>query len=146
MAYRTVLLKGDPLRKELIAAGTITPGMLIERTSSNTVQAHSGAGQNAQRLFAVEDDLQGKEIGENYSAANAVQFHACRPGDEVYAILATSQTVVIGDFLESAGNGYLRKHTASSAGAIEYPEAIVGTALTAVTTTSAVARIVVEVM
>ena len=144
--HRTILLKGDPLRKEGKANAAITPGDLIERMSTGNVRKHASAGQNNNRLFAVEDDLQGNGVSDNYSTNNKVQFVAARAGDEIYARIATSQTIVIGDKLESAGDGSLRKHTATSAGAVEYPEAIVGIALEAVTTTSSAGRCEVEVV
>lgn len=133
MAYKTITIMGDGVRKEATAtAVAITPGMLVERTSAGLVQAHSNAGQPAQTMFAVEDDLQGNEITDNYSASAIIQFNVFRRGDEVYAILNDGEDVSIADFLESAGNGKLRKHTASSAGAVEYPNSIVGVALEAV--------------
>lgn len=132
MAYKTITLMGTPVRKEYTAtAVAITPGFLLERTSSGTVQAHGNAGQNAVRMFALEDDIQGKEIGDNYVASTLIQCGVFNAGDEVYALLADGETAVIGSFLESNGDGYLKVHAASSAGAIEYPEAIVAQALAA---------------
>ena len=131
MAYRTITLMGDPVRKESTAAAAITPGMLIERTSADKVQAHSSAGQNAEKMFALEDDLQGNEIGTAYSADNIVQIGFFKPGDEVYALLADGENAAIGDYLESNGSGYMRVYAASSAGAVEYPSSIVGVALEA---------------
>ena len=134
MAYKTikVLWATPQLQQELIAtAVAITPGFLVERTSGGTVQAHSNAGQNAQRMFALEDELQGKEIGDNYAVSALIQFGIFRAGDQVYALLADGENASIGSFLESNGDGYLKVHAASSAGAVEYPEAIVGQALAA---------------
>lgn len=147
MAYKTVTVKSLYfVQKEALANAAITPGHLVELMSTGKLRVHAGAGQNAQRAFAIEDSLQGKEIGEAYSSSNQVLYRIYQRGDEVYAILTTSQTIVIGDFLESAGNGTLRKHSTDSAGVVEYPEAIVGIALEAKTTTSAVARILVEII
>ena len=75
-----------------------------------------------------------------------------RSGDEVYAILATSQTIVVGDLLASAGDGTLEKFTAikcdsnASAGAVTTPLQAVAVALEAVTTTSATKRIKVRII
>lgn len=142
MAFKTILLKGDPLRKEGKAGGTITPGQLIKENSSALLIVHAQAGGPAQAWFATEDALQGNDISDDYSSGNRVQFVAARPGDEIYAILATSQTVAIGDLLESAGNGNLRKH----GGNMESGDCILAVAREAVTTTGAVARIVVEII
>jgi hypothetical protein len=99
-------------------------------------------------MFALEDELQGKEIGDNYSSGNRVLYGVFRTGEEINAILATSQTIVIGDLLESAGNGYLRKHSPdpedSEFRAVQ--QGILARAMEAVTTTGAVARIRAEIM
>lgn len=131
MAIKTIQVKGTGIRNEREAAAAITPGMLIERTSADKVQAHSNAGQNAARLFAVEDDLQGKDIDTAYGAGDRVQFNVFRPGDWVFALLADGQNAGIGDYLESNGDGYLKVHAAGSAGVVEYPEAIVAQAVEA---------------
>lgn len=133
MAYKTITIIGDPVRKELTAtAVAITPGFLVERTSTaGQCQAHANAGQNAVRMFALEDDLQGKEIGDNYAVSVLIQVGIFNAGDEVYALLADGENAAIGSFLESNGDGYLKVHAASSAGAVEYPEAIVGQSLVA---------------
>jgi hypothetical protein len=153
MAYKTIAVKGDPVRLEIKAtAATLYPGYLLERTSAGLVKAHSNAGQNAQKLFALEDDLQGKEINDAYSASARIQCGIFRSGDQVYAVLKDGENVSIGDFLESAGTGELQKHTASSAGAVEYPEAIVGVAVEALDLSTSAAeslanrRILVEII
>lgn len=151
MAFNTILLKGDPLRKEGKAGGAITPGHLIVENSSGNLVVHPTAGGNAQALIAIEDALQGKEISGAYAANNRVQYVALRPGDEFYAILTTSQTIAIGDFLESNGDGTFRKHTPpteASNGVMSatelYYKAIVARAREAKTTTGTVARIILE--
>lgn len=129
----TIELKkyGDNVIKEITGSGTIYPGMLLERTysSGSKVKAHSNAGQNAQPLFAIEDALQGNDIDDAYSSGALVRCEYFRSGDEVNAILADGESVTVGDFLESNGAGYLRKHSADSAGVVEYPECIVAVAL-----------------
>ena len=73
-------------------------------------------------------------------------------GDEVNAILNTSQTIVVGDLLASAGDGTLEEFTAikcdsdASAGAVTTPLQAVAVALEAVTTTSATKRIKVRII
>jgi len=122
--------------EEYKAAGTITPGMLLQLTSADKVQAHANAGQNQLPMFALEDELQGRGIDTDYTADNQVQVWVPYRGDMVYALLNDGETVVIGDYLESAGNGKLRKHVpiVDSASDVEtiYPNAIVGQAVEAV--------------
>jgi len=108
MAYKTITLKGDPVRFERAAAAAITPGFLIELTSADTVQAHATAGGTAATVFALEDENQGKEIADAYTLANVVLAAVFKPGDEVLGLLADGENAAIGSFLESNGDGYLR--------------------------------------
>lgn len=131
MAKNTIKLKKySDVIEEYVAAATITPGMLLEYTSAGKVQAHQNAGQNVVQMFALEDELQGNGIDDDYSSDDPVQVWVPGRGDQVYAILKDDTVAVTtGDYLESAGGGYLQKHEADSAGAVEYPEAIVAQAL-----------------
>jgi hypothetical protein len=86
--------------------------------------------------FAVEDELQGGSIDDAYAASSRVQVWTPQRGDVVYALLKDGQNVVIGDLLESAGDGTLQKWvadtwTSQNVGTI-YGQVIVGTALEAV--------------
>ena len=141
---KTILLKGDPLRKEREAGGAITPGDLIKVGSDGKVVVHATAGGNAQRAFAIENDLAGEEIGDAYASGERVQYLVCRRGDEVMARLKASENVVVGDFLESAGDGTLQKHVVESSGAI-YVEQIVGMVLEA-SNVGTVARVAIEIV
>ncbi len=115
MAPKTIVLKGDPLRKERTAAGTITPGFLIELDTNGDVVAHATDGGDAARMVAIEDALQGNEIGDDYSSGDQVQYVTPRPGDELYMWLADGETASIGSFLISKGNGELKVFTGDSA-------------------------------
>lgn len=126
-----ILKKYVDIYIEKIAAGTIVPGMLLELTSADKVQAHSNAGQDAVPYFAIEDALQGKGINNNYAVDDRVRVWVAIQGSEVYAWLADGENASIGSLLESDGNGRLRVHTADSAGAVEYPLAIVAQAIEA---------------
>lgn len=133
MAYKTIPVKCfTPVRDEAIAAAAITPGHLIERTSAGKVQVHSTAGGPVHKAFAVEDELQGNEIGDTYAADDLVQFNIFRPGDRVYALLKDGQNVAIGAFLESAGDGTLQAWAADASGAVGQSNQVVGQALEAV--------------
>ena len=134
MTIRTIVLKGDPPRFEDLADGTITPGFLIEKTATG-VKAHATSGGNAAKMFAIENALQGDEIGDNYTAGDRVQYVHAKSGDEIYAYLADGQDVSVNSPLESNGNGYLKLHTppveSSERTGTEYYDAIVGYALEA---------------
>jgi hypothetical protein len=120
MAKNTIKLKSyqDNIF-EKAAASAITPGMLIEPTTADTLQAHSTSEGNAIPIFAVENDLEGNGIDDVYSAADQVQAWIPARGDEVYAILRDGENVVIGDYLASNGDGTLKKHVADDSGGIQ---------------------------
>lgn len=111
MADNMIQLKGAFIRKELPAAAAITPGDLVERDSSNEFAVHSSAAGSHGSCFAVEDELQGLTITDDYSAADRVQVNYQVPGNEVMARLSpdlAGTPVTIGAFLESNGDGDLR--------------------------------------
>lgn len=143
MSNNTIKIKKySDIINEYDAQAPITPGMVIILNSSNKVQAHNVAGGNvAPIMFALEDELQGNSIDDDYAADDKVQCWVTGRGDEVYAILADdTAAVVIGDLLESNGDGYLKKHVSdvesfesAEPGSITvYPNQIVGVALEAV--------------
>lgn len=134
MAYNTIKVKkySDNIEELTATAVAITPGMLVEVTSAGTVQAHSSPGQNAMPKFALEDELQGNGIDDAYAVSARIQVWTPYRGDLVYAIVADGENIAIGDELESNGDGTLRKHDADSAGAVEYPMAVVGIARSAI--------------
>jgi hypothetical protein len=134
--YNTIKLKKyQDIIEEYAAAATITPGNLIELTSAGTVQNHSTSGGNALPMFALEDELQGKGIEDDYASGDKVQVWVAQRGEIVYARLAVDENVSIGDFLESNGDGCLKKHTAfAHTGSEEitlYAQPIVGQVLEA---------------
>ena len=138
MAKNTIKLKKylDIINEYTATAVAITPGMLIELITGCKVRAHATAGGNVLQMFALEDELQGKGIDDNYAASDKIQCWVPVRGEEVYAILVDGETVVCGDFLESNGAGLLQKHDPDeyegslSIGGI-YTNQIVGIALEA---------------
>lgn len=142
MAYNTVKVKKySDVIEEAAANATITPGMLIELMNTAKVRAHATAsGDVTPIMFALEDELQGDGIEDNYAANDRVQCWIPYRGDQVYAILADGENVAIGDKLASAGDGSLKKHITeaeswevSEAGVVHvYPNQIVAIAKEAV--------------
>lgn len=102
-----IQLKGDFRGEEAIAAASITPGHLVEETSSATFQVHSTEGGFAIRRVAVEDALQGKTITTVYLANVRVFTNLQVPGNECQMFLKAGENVSIGDKLISAGDGTL---------------------------------------
>jgi hypothetical protein len=135
--YNTIKIKKwADIVEEYVAAAAITPGNLIELASTGKVQKHSGAGQSALPMFALEDEMQGNGIDDDYAADAQVQCWIPGRGDVAFAILADDESVSIGDFLQSNGAGLLKKYTAdpdSSAESVtDYNSQIVGIALEAI--------------
>lgn len=105
----TILLKGTGERREGIAGGAVTPGHLVVVNSSDRVVVNpTAADADAQRAFAVENELQGDEIGTAYALNDRIFYHVMRAGDEVLAWLDAGENVAIGASLESAANGRLQ--------------------------------------
>lgn len=138
MAFNTIKIKKySDVIEEFVANATITPGMLVQIMSTGKVRAHASAGQNALPImFALEDELQGKGIDDDYSALDRVQVWVPGRGDVVYALLKNGENVAIGDALESAGDGTLQKHVADVDSSNDittiYPLQIIGVATEAV--------------
>lgn len=122
----TIVLRGTPFLKEAQAGAAVTPGDLVYFSSGNLIR-HANSGQNAAPYFAVENDLIGSGIADNYASGYTMRYVVGRPGDEVYGLLASGQSVSQGDFLESAGNGSVQAYTNQS-GQNVYAAAIVAAA------------------
>jgi len=147
MAKNTIKIKKySDVIEEIDAAGTITPGMLVELDSNGDVQAHSTSGGVALPMFALEDELQGNEIDDDYSADDKVQVWIPYRGDQVYALLAQGEDVAIGTFLVSNGDGTLKEYTGDEESDEEFPQSIIAQALEAVDASGANTRIEVRVM
>lgn len=109
-----IQLKGDFRHEENIGSGVITPGMLLE-VATNTdgdmlVKAHATEGGQFERLFAVEDALQGKTVADNYADGDLVSYHVAQPGAEVMALVNGGvglSNVQLGEQLISHGDGTL---------------------------------------
>jgi len=115
--YNTVKVRSRlNIQDEIQAtAVAITPGMLLMQYTDGKVKAHDvPAGNVLTKMFALEDELQGKEISDNYAVSVMIQVWIPTPGDMVYALLADGESVAKGDPLESNGSGYLQKHTADA--------------------------------
>lgn len=116
MAERTIFLKKRPLRKEGIADSAIVPGMLVAQASDGKFDVHAVGGGPAVPAFAFEQELvDGADVDTAYKQNDRLYYGVCSSGAEVYALVAASASaIVIGDLLESAGDGTLRKLTPAS--------------------------------
>lgn len=109
---RTIILKGKErsVMKELVAAATITPGMQVALTSAGKWTPQATALVQSLSAWAVEYDLTGRGIDDNYSANDWVQAFIVPPGSEINALIpASAVAIVIGDPVTSNGNGMVKK-------------------------------------
>ena len=154
MAYNTILLKGEnPNIEEIEANAAITPGMLVEEMTTGLLRAHATRNGNAAAMFALENELEGEEIGDNYAAGERVRVWHPQKGDQVYALLADGESVVIGDMLGSNGDGFLKEIKGGDSATEDLPASIVAKAKEAVDRstssggdTNVTGRIIVEVV
>lgn len=99
------------------AAVVITPGMLIERGTTNTVKPHASAGGNTSRMVALENPWsdhgvvygsEGPNIDHDYAASETVFWVPANSGDVLYMLLEDEGNVAIEAPLESNGAGALQ--------------------------------------
>ncbi len=131
MAANTITLKGyaQVIRKEgIVITAAITPGMLIERQATG-VARHANAFNNAAKAFAVENEVVGDGIDDDYAVADTILFGVFPPGAEVYAFC--SGAIAIGEFVESDGAGGVQTVAARAATNQDQSASIVGVALAA---------------
>ncbi len=102
-----IQLKGTGRYDEALAAGVVRPGHLLRLNVDGDVIPHNIVLGQAERMFALEDALQGNTIDDDYASGDRVFILHAFPGDEVYAWLAFGQSVSKGDFLGSDGAGHL---------------------------------------
>ena len=116
MAVKTIVLRGRGIQKERLAGGVITPGHLLEVDSANAVIVHAGAGLNATKAFAKENEVIGRGIDDDYASGDQVIYEVVPPGAEINAILAANAAAIVrGEYLESDGDGTLRIVTTDAA-------------------------------
>ena len=120
MAKRRIHAKGSFQQDEALAAGAITPGMLLEMDSDAKVEFHNTEGAIAERIFAVEDALQGNPVTTAYSAADLVTYIMPSKGSCVNALLVAGYSYDEGDILISSGDGTLMQASQVTSGITIY--------------------------
>ncbi len=113
--FNTIVLKGRGITKEGTAAAAVSPGDLVQFTSTGGLERHATGGGVASRLIAKEWEYYGYDLTQDYAAGDYVTAEDCYPGMEVYATIAAGAAAITeGALLESAGDGTLRNQTPSS--------------------------------
>lgn len=136
--HNKIIIAGNVQVKEVLSAEAISAGHLLALASTGKVGLAS-TGVN-QKLIALENQADATGVDGAYISGTTVRCGIMQRGANAVMKLATSQTIVIGDYLVSAGSGNLKKAST------ETGAEIIGIALEAITTTSTVANILVEVL
>lgn len=136
---KTIDLYGVGIQNEAaVTDAAITPGMLVTRTATG-IRPHNVAGGAAAPAFAVENELIGGGIDDDYAIGENAIYRTFVQGSGVNALLAPSQTIAVGALLQSNGDGKLIVAAAA--------DNVVAQAVEAVTTGVGVtARIKVEIL
>lgn len=136
MAKKVIALKGQPiLNEDGVAGEAITPGHLVKGV--DTILKHATAGGVAMKNFAMERDEMGKTIDDAYAINDTVKVGSFHAGMRVNALIASGQNITKDDFMESAGNGTLRKFASGT---------ILGRALETTGAVTATTRLTVEII
>lgn len=118
MARMVIALLGCPvLSEDDKAAEAITPGHLVDWDSSGNLVKHATAGGRAAKMFALEQDPpvkistdSGPAIDLAYGIGDQIKVGYFSTGMRVNALVAANAPAIVkGDYLESAGNGTVRK-------------------------------------
>ena len=107
MARTVIALRGMPVIDEQEKAlEALTPGHLVELTSTG-VQKNTDDAANVAAAFVLERDESGQGIDVAYAIGDKVKVGVFRPGDRVYAFLASGQNVAKGAYLTGNTAGLL---------------------------------------
>ena len=91
----------------------IKPGMLLKLNSSGQVIKHATEGGvlGDEKLFAMEDALQGANADTAYTSGEIVTYMVSPPGSIINMLIEDGQDIAVGDKIMSAGNGLLKETT-----------------------------------
>ena len=107
MARNVIKLKGDPtFNEEESALEAIIPGHLVMITSTG-VQKNTANAANVAPAFAMERSELGLGIDDAYAIGDKVLVGTFKPGERVYALLASGQNVANGAYLTGNNAGLL---------------------------------------
>jgi hypothetical protein len=99
---------------DLAASESITPGHLIDRFNAAGVirfRKHNTASVATAPIFAEGHFMANKGVDDPYVLGDLVEAFVGQSGTTVWAYIASGQTVVAGNKLESAGDGTLKVGT-----------------------------------
>lgn len=101
-----------PVYERNAADGNILPGHALVLTSSGTVDG-AGAAASGPWLVAIENQYvsgnlsAGANLSTAFTSGEPVPYIYAQPGDLVYMLVGASQTIAVGDALETEAGGGL---------------------------------------
>ena len=111
----TIHQRGPFTRIELAAAAGLSPGHMLEETSSGTLQKATLTGTiGHERIWAVEDALNGNTTATAYATGDMVQANVEERGNLIQAMCHAGTNYTVGMRLSSNGDGTLKRMTVSS--------------------------------
>ena len=120
MASNRIHAKGPFQKEEYVSTEALTPGHLVELLPAGTIQKHSTAWGRNERMVVEEDALQGKTDTQALTSGEVTPVILPNLGSQARFLLKDGETVVIGDWLGSAGDGTLQKFDEDSAGTDDF--------------------------
>lgn len=140
-------IAGQSIHNEALtaAASAIKPGHLVEELAAGTVQEHSTAASNAQKLFALTNLANGGTIDDAYAVGETCRYGAFHSGQRVFGRVAVgSVAIVIGDALQSNADGTVELLATDTATDDTQRDSVVGYALEAVDNSGGSAEVFIE--
>lgn len=110
---KVICLRGDDcciIDEQLVAAEAITPGHLIE-VNAGKYRKHASASGAGAAIFADYRGEMGKSIDTDYAINDRVKAIFAGQGCRINAIVASGDTITMGQELESDGAGRLKVGT-----------------------------------
>ena len=101
----TILLKGSPVCKEGITDEKLKPGHIIERGGTKDIQKVDSANEFRGKMIAIENDLVGCGVDDEYAVDDTVLFIAPYRGCEVLVRIAAGANVAEGAYVTCAADG-----------------------------------------
>lgn len=120
MGRRIVLIGPDkPVYNERIATEAITPGMFVNTVAAGTVEKNdlvSATDQPPHKEIAVENDIYGGGIDDDYATGSCVLSQVLQPGCEVNALVAAGADAIAYDaYVTFAAGGFVAVGTVATA-------------------------------
>ncbi len=112
-APNKILLSGGPdpvIVNDLACSEAITPGQLVEQFNNAGINRYrkSTRTDKTNREYALDMPMQNLGIDTASAANDLIEVVHARPGDTIYALVASGASLVFGARLTDAGNGYLK--------------------------------------